>query len=95
LRKFLCGFTVDDPNIILLGRETIHRNGERAGWLSSGGFGHTLGLPIGYGYVRNEAGLNEAYLQAGNYTLEVATTRIPARLHLTPLHDPDMTRVKS
>jgi 4-methylaminobutanoate oxidase (formaldehyde-forming) len=93
--KFLCGFTVDDPSVILLGRETIHRNGERAGWLSSGGFGHTVGLPIGYGYVRNAEGVNEAYLRDGEYTLEVATHRIPARLHLTPLYDPEMKRVRA
>jgi len=93
--KFLCGFTVDDPAVILLGRETIHRNGQRAGWLSSGGFGHTVGLPIGYGYVRNAAGVDEDYLRGGEYTLEVATDRIPARLHLAPLYDPEMVRVKA
>jgi 4-methylaminobutanoate oxidase (formaldehyde-forming) len=93
--KFLCGFTLDDPSLILLGRETIHRNGERAGWLSSGGFGHTIGLPIGYGYVRNAQGVDEAYLRAGDYTLEIATGRVPARLHLAPLYDPAMARVKA
>jgi 4-methylaminobutanoate oxidase (formaldehyde-forming) len=94
-RKFLCGFTVDDPALILLGRETIHRNGERAGWLSSGGFGHTVGLPIGYGYVRDPAGVDEDYLRAGDYTLEIATERVPARLHLAPLYDPANARVKA
>jgi 4-methylaminobutanoate oxidase (formaldehyde-forming) len=92
--KFLCGFTVDDPALILLGRETIHRNGERAGWLSSGGFGHTVGLPIGYGYVRDAAGVDEDYLRAGDYTLEIATERVPARLNLAPLYDPANARVK-
>jgi 4-methylaminobutanoate oxidase (formaldehyde-forming) len=95
LAKMLCGFTVDDPSVILLGRETIHRNGERAGWLSSGGFGHTLGLPIGYGYVRHAPGVDEAYLRGGDYTLEIATERVPARLHLAPLYDPEMLRVKA
>jgi 4-methylaminobutanoate oxidase (formaldehyde-forming) len=93
--KFLCGFTVDDPSLILLGRETIHRNGARAGWLSSGGFGHTVGLPIGYGYVRDAAGVDEDYLRDGEYTLEIATERVPARLHLAPLYDPANARVKA
>ena len=53
LKKTLAGFTVDDPEIVLLGRETILRDGEYAGYLTSGGFGYTIGKPIGYGYVRN------------------------------------------
>ena len=36
VRKMLAGFSVD-PSIVLLGRETIFRNGERVGWLTSGG----------------------------------------------------------
>ncbi len=49
LKKLLASFTVDDPNVILLGRETIYRDGVRVGWLSSGGFGHSIGKPIGLG----------------------------------------------
>ena len=42
LPRLLAGFTVDDPEVVLLGRETIFRNGERAGWLSSAGWGYTI-----------------------------------------------------
>ncbi len=94
-KKFLCGFTLDDPSVVLLGRETIFRNGERAGWLSSGGFGHTIGKPIGYGYVRHEGGVDAAYLETGRYELEVATETVPCRLHLKPLYDPQMLRVRA
>jgi len=41
VKKMLACFTVDDPKIVLLGRETIYRNGVRVGWLTSGGFGYT------------------------------------------------------
>lgn len=95
LKKLLCGFTVADPEIVLLGRETIYRNGERVGWLSSGGFGHTLGLPIGYGYVRRAEGVDRAFVEAGTYELEVATERVAAKVHLAPLYDPTMARVKA
>ena len=95
VKKRLATFTVDDPEIILLGRETIYRNGIRAGWLSSGGFGHTLGKPVGMGYVRNPEVVTDAYLESADYELEVASTRVPARLHLTPLVDPKAIRVKA
>jgi 4-methylaminobutanoate oxidase (formaldehyde-forming) len=94
LKKWLCGFTVDDPRVVLLGRETIYRDGERVGWLSSGGYGHTLEKSIGYGYVRRANGVDREYLLAGSYELEVATERVPCRIHLEPLYDPRMGRIK-
>jgi sarcosine dehydrogenase len=95
LKKWLCGFSINDPAVMLFGRETIYRDGERVGWLGSGGFGHTLKTNIGYGYVRRQGGMSREYLMAGNYELEVATERIPCRLHLSPLYDPKMERVRS
>ncbi len=93
-KKFLCAFTVDDPRVMLLGRETIYRDAERVGWLGSGGYGHTLRTNIGYGYVRRAQGLTQEYLLAGHYELEVATERVPCSMHLRPLYDPTMTRIK-
>ena len=95
LKKWLCAFTVDDPQLLLLGRETIYRNGERVGWLGSGGYGHTLKTNIGYGYVRRPEGVTREYLQSGSYELEVATERVPCKLHLGPLYDPTMARVRA
>ncbi len=95
LKKSMCCFTVDDSHVVLLGRETIYRDGVRVGWLSSGGHGHTVKKPIGYGYVRDKDGVTPEYLLAGKYELEVAMVRVPCEIHLGPLYDPLMTRVKS
>ncbi len=95
LKKKLACFTVDDPDVVLLGRETIMRNGKFAGYLTSGGFGYTIGKPIGYGYVRNGEGVTIDYLREGTYELMVATEPVPATLHLEPLYDPIGERVKS
>ncbi|MDD2704443.1 MAG: FAD-dependent oxidoreductase [Acidocella sp.] len=95
VKKLLASFTVEDPAVILLGRETIYRDGERVGWLASGGFGHTLGKPIGLGYVRRAAGVDEAFVLAGSYELEVAGERVPAQVHLAPLYDAKMDRIKA
>ncbi len=94
LRKKLAGFTVDDPDIVLAGRETILRDGKFAGYLTSGGFGYSVGKPIGYGYVRNADGVNDDYLRAGTYELVVANEPVPASIHLGPLVDPRNERVK-
>ncbi len=94
VKKRLATFTVEDPDVILLGRETIYRDGERVGWLSSGGFGHSIGKPIGLGYVRHPEGVTDGFLLSGSYELDVAATRVPARLHLKPLWDPSGARVR-
>jgi sarcosine dehydrogenase len=94
VKKILATFTVD-PAVVLLGRETIYRNGERVGWLTSGGFGYTINRSIGYGYVRNPNGVTAAYVLDGTYELEVATVRVPATVSLKPLYDPTNSKVKS
>ena len=92
--KILAGFTVADRKVVLLGRETIYRDGERVGWLSSAGWGYTLQTNIGLGYVRNADGVDTDYLQSGSYELEVAGERIPCELQLSPLYDPKMEKMK-
>lgn len=95
VKKRLAGFSVADPAVILLGRETIFRDGLRVGWLASGGYGHTVERAIGYGYVRHPEGVSPAFLASGRYELEVASERVPAQIHLSPLHDPTHTRIRA
>jgi sarcosine dehydrogenase len=97
--KMLASFTVDPAevgtDVVLLGRETIYRNGERVGWLSSGGFGHTIKKSIGLGYVRHPDGVTNDFVLDGTYELDVATVRYPAAVSLRPLYDPTSSRVKA
>ena len=94
LGKSLACFTLADSEVVLLGRETIYRNGERAGWLSSGGWGYTVNTNIGFGYVRNAEGVDHDYLTSASYELEVASERLPCELQLQPLYDPKMLKLK-
>ena len=93
VRKVLATFTTSGDTI-LSGRETIYRNGVRCGWLSSGGYGHTLGRSIGMGYVRASESIDRDYVLQGTYELEVATERVSAEVTLNPLYDPGMDRVR-
>jgi sarcosine dehydrogenase len=95
LQKRFAGFTLADPSVVLVGRETILRDGAPVGYLTSGGFGYTLGRNIGYGYVRNAEGVDDAFLRAGRYELVVAAEVHPAEIALAPLHDPTAERVKA
>jgi len=95
LKKRLVGFTVEDADVVLLGRETILRDGVVVGYLTSGGFGYTIGRPVGYGYVRDDGGVTEEFLTSGRYELVVATEAVPATLHQAPLYDPENFRVRA
>jgi sarcosine dehydrogenase len=93
LPRLLAGFTAD-PSVVLLGRETIYRDGKRVGWLTSGGYGYTVGRSIGYGYIRDSDGVDREKVLSGSYALEVATARVPAEVFLEPRYDPTMSRIK-
>jgi sarcosine dehydrogenase len=92
--KMLACFVVDAPDVVLSGRETIYRNGRRVGWLTSGGYGYTIGKSVGYGYVRDPDGVDADYVLSGEYELEIATERVPCSVQLAPLYDPKMARIK-
>lgn len=94
VKKLLATFTTH-ADTILYGRETIYRNGERCGWLSSGGYGHTIGQSIGLGYVRSDGVIDRNYVLSGEYELEVATKRVAAQVTFEPLYDATSMRVKS
>lgn len=93
LTKRFAGFTTH-PDAVLVGRETILRDGEPVGYLTSGGYGYTVGSSIGYGYVRRADGVTDGWLDSGSYALVVAGETLPATLTLTPLFDPQGQRVK-
>ena len=95
LGKRLACFTVEDREVVLVGRETILRDGQPVGYLTSGGYGYTVGKPIGFGYVRNAEGVSDEYLTSGSYELVVAMERTKANIHLAPLYDPANVRVKA
>ena len=95
LGKRLASLVCDDEDVVLIGRETILRDGEQVGYLTSGGYGYTLRRPIGLGYVRRAEGVTEAWAQAGRYELVVAEQRKPCRMSFAPLYDPKGERVRS
>ena len=94
LRKRLACFTIDDPDVVLLGRETIYRDGRQVGWLTSAGWGYTVASNIGYGYVRNGDAVDDDFLYGADYELEVATERVACRIHRGALYDPTSKRMR-
>ncbi len=95
LPKLFAGFTVADPTAVLVGRETILRDGQPVGYLTSGGYGYTIGKRIGYGYVRNDKGATPAWVAQGRYALVIAGEETPAEVTLDPPYDPASHRIRA
>jgi 4-methylaminobutanoate oxidase (formaldehyde-forming) len=76
--------------------EPIWRDGKLVGRLTSGMFGHTVGRPIGLGYVENGGQVvSDAYVAQGKFEIEIAGDRIAAKAALGALYDPKSERVKT
>jgi len=99
LAKRLICFTPHDSAAVLLGRETILRNGVAVGYLTSGGYGYTIGKSIGLGYVRADEtaanGVDDAWLAQGDYALVVAGETLPASYSIGPVFDPEGLRIRA
>ncbi len=87
-------FRLTDPEPLLYHAEPILRDGQLAGYLSSGNYGHHLGGAVGLGYVPCE-GESVPDLLGSTYEIDVAGRRIKAEASLKPMYDPSGARSKS
>ena len=112
LTQLLGTFTVDlqdDTTTLPWGNESIYRNGEYAGYVTSAGFGHTLGKAVCMGYIcaPGSSGVKDEergkpsgvvtpqYLREGSYQIEIDGKLWPASLQVTPPYDPKSKQVKA
>ena len=94
LTKRLLQFALEDPEPLLYHNEPIYRDGRLVGYTSSAAYGHTLGRAIALGYVNAPEGVDQAYVDAGKFEIEVACKRYPAHASLRPLYDPRSERMR-
>lgn len=90
IARRLCALTLDDPNVIVMGKEPIRANDAVVGYVTSANFGYTVGKSIAYGY------LPLAYAEPGSaVTIEYFGTCYGATVASDPLFDPKMKRLRS
>jgi 4-methylaminobutanoate oxidase (formaldehyde-forming) len=94
--KRLVQVRVGDDDALLYHNEPIWRDGEIVGHTTSGMYGHTVGAPLGLGYVGPVEGpVSKEWVETGTYEVEVACERVPATVSLSPLYDPRSERVRA
>jgi len=96
LSRRLVSVVLEDREPLLWGSETLLRDGRPVGDLSSAGYGHTVGASVGLGYVKRADGaaIDAAWLGGGSFEVDLAGTRLKARLALRCPYDPTGERIK-
>ena len=93
-KRRLVQFLLEDPDAFVYHNEPIFRDGEQVGFVTSAGYGHTLGGCVAMGYVGHAAGASDDFVQSGRYEIQLPRRRCPARPSLRPLYDPGNLRIR-
>ena len=92
--KRLVQFLLEDPEVVLYHHEPIVRDGKMVGHLTSGNYGHTLGGSVGLGYVYEDGGVTQEYLDSAALAIEVGGVQVPAKASLAAMYDPRAERMR-
>ena len=92
--KRLVQLLVKDPEPQMFHAEVVLRNGVVVGEVRAASYGHTLGGAVGLAMVEGEV-VNKAWLDEGEWKVEIAGMTYPAVVSFSPLYDPRMERVKA
>src|SRR5690606_20017598 len=84
-----------DPEPLMYHSEVVYRDGVEVGYIRSASYGHTLGGAVGLAMVAGgELPIDREWIENGTWEVDVAGTRYPAKVSLTALYDPKMTRLR-
>ena len=78
----------------MLHDEPILRNGIAVGLTTSAAWGHRVNKSLAMAGVRNAQGVTGAWLNEGNFEVEVALQRYPISVQLGAFYDPKNERMK-
>jgi len=95
LTRRLLQILVKDPEPLLFHAEVVWRDGKRVGYVRAASYGHSLGGAVGLAMI--DAGgvpLDQKWIDAGMWEVEIAERRYPIVASLRPLYDPENKKVK-
>jgi glycine cleavage system aminomethyltransferase T/glycine/D-amino acid oxidase-like deaminating enzyme len=97
LSKKLLQILVLDPDPLLFHGEVVRRDGAMVGYIRAASYGHTLGGSVGLAMVETLTGepLDQAWIDGGEWTIEVADRTYPVKASLRPLFDPKNEKIKA
>ena len=95
LRKRLLQVQVTDPEPLMYHAEPVLRNGVPVGYIRAASYGFTLGGAVGLAMIEADEPIDAAWIDAGEWTVEIAGHTFPAIASLKPLYDPTNARIRA
>jgi len=94
LTRRLVQVLVTDPKPLMFHAEIVRRDGRPAGYIRSASYGFTLGGAVGLAMIDADEPINQAYLDTGEWTVQIGDAVYPAAMSLRPMYDPRNERIQ-
>ena len=94
LTRRLLQILVKDPEPLLFHAEPVYRDGVAVGYVRAASYGHTLGGAVGLAMIDAKQPLDQTWIDAGTWEVDIAGTKYPALASLRPLFDPENKKIK-
>lgn len=96
LKRRILQVLCKDPEPLMFHAEPVWRNGKAVGYVRAASYGHTVGGGVGLAMIEGGAEVvDQKWLDAGTWELEINGKRYPALPSIKPLYDPEMKKVKA
>jgi heterotetrameric sarcosine oxidase gamma subunit len=95
LLRRLVQIRVVDPEPLMFHAEVVHRNGRPLGYVRAASYGHTLGGAVGLAMIEADEPITQAYLDSGEWEVDIAGSRHPALASIRPMYDPENARIRT
>jgi len=94
LRRRLVQMRITDPGPLMFHAEVVRRDGKPAGYIRSASYGFTLGGAVGLAMLDADEPIDQAYLDASEWTVQIGAAVYPAVASLRPMYDPGNKRIR-
>jgi 4-methylaminobutanoate oxidase (formaldehyde-forming) len=96
LTRRLLQVLVLDPEPLMFHAEVVRRNDRRVGYVRAASYGFTLGGAVGLAMIDSGGEpIDQKWIDAGAWEVDIAGRRYPVRASLRPMYDPAMARIKA
>jgi 4-methylaminobutanoate oxidase (formaldehyde-forming) len=84
---------LQNPEPQMIHQEIVLRNGIPVGDVRAASYGHTLGGSVGLAMVEGDP-VDAAYIEEGQWEVNIAGRIYPAEVSLKPMYDPGMKKIR-
>jgi 4-methylaminobutanoate oxidase (formaldehyde-forming) len=95
LRKRLLQILITDPQPQMFHAEPVLRDGVAVGYIRAASYGFTLGGAVGLAMIEASEPIDQAWIDSGTWSVQIANTMYPAVASLKPMYDPTNERIKA